>query len=133
MNNLEWDADFSAGDVFDFEFQVAFAMGSPRPMVVDVVIDGQNICNADGSTNPTGPPDVTTDGPDPTTGGPVVTTEAPPPSGGDYDYNDVLAKSILFYEAQRSGPLPADNRIDWRGDSAMDDYVLGGYYDGMIS
>ena len=23
--------------------------------------------------------------------------------GGDYDYADVLGKSILFYEAQRSG------------------------------
>ena len=50
-----------------------------------------------------------------------------------YPYDEVLGKSILFYEAQRSGPLPADNRIDWRGDSAMNDAVLGGYYDGKIN
>ena len=44
--------------------------------------------------------------------------------------------SILFYEAQRSGHLPDDNRITWRGDSALDDKgyngedLTGGWYDG---
>jgi hypothetical protein len=28
--------------------------------------------------------------------------------------------SFLFYEAQRSGKLPANNRISWRGDSGLD-------------
>ena len=51
-------------------------------------------------------------------------------SAQNYDYMEVLEKSLLFYEAQRSGPLPADNRIDWRGDSALDDVPVGGYYDG---
>ena len=37
---------------------------------------------------------------------------------------------MLFYEAQRSGPLPADSRVPWRGDSALNDAVVGGYYDG---
>ncbi|XP_070565336.1 endoglucanase A-like isoform X2 [Ptychodera flava] len=52
-----------------------------------------------------------------------------------YDYADVLNKSLLFYEAQRSGKLPDDNRIPWRGDSALDDQgengedLSGGYYD----
>ena len=46
-----------------------------------------------------------------------------------YDYGEVIDKSLLFYEAQRSGPLPADNRVPWRGDSALDDAVPGGYYD----
>ena len=45
-------------------------------------------------------------------------------------------KSILFYEAQRSGKLPANNRIPWRGDSALNDAgnngedLTGGWYDG---
>jgi hypothetical protein len=47
-----------------------------------------------------------------------------------YDYQDALSKSILFYEAQRSGPLPEDNRIPFREDSALDDVIVGGYYDG---
>jgi len=52
-----------------------------------------------------------------------------------YDLNEVLEKSILFYEAQRSGKLPADNRIPWRGDSALTDHgangedLTGGWYD----
>jgi len=56
--------------------------------------------------------------------------------GTKYDLNEVLEKSILFYEAQRSGKLPADNRIPWRGDSALGDRgangedLTGGWYDG---
>lgn len=43
---------------------------------------------------------------------------------------------MLFYEAQRSGKLPVDNRVTWRGDSALGDHgaagedLTGGYYDG---
>jgi len=53
-----------------------------------------------------------------------------------YDYAEVMRLSILFYEAQRSGKLPADNRIPYRGDSAVDDQgfngenLEGGWYDG---
>ncbi|XP_035829206.1 endoglucanase 4 [Aplysia californica] len=52
-----------------------------------------------------------------------------------YNYNDILFKSFLFYEAQRSGKLPASNRIPWRGDSALNDKgengedLTGGWYD----
>jgi len=52
-----------------------------------------------------------------------------------YNYDDVMMKSIMFYEAQRSGKLPADNRIPWRGDSALGDQgdngedLTGGWYD----
>ena len=52
-----------------------------------------------------------------------------------YDYNEILKKSILFYEAQRSGILPSSNRISWRGNSAIHDQgmsgenLVGGWYD----
>lgn len=52
------------------------------------------------------------------------------------DYAKALKLSLLFYEAQRSGHLPANNRISWRGDSALGDKgangedLTGGYYDG---
>jgi len=52
-----------------------------------------------------------------------------------YDYGQVLEYSLKFYEAQRSGKLPSDNRIPYRGDSAMNDGqseghdLTGGYYD----
>jgi len=50
------------------------------------------------------------------------------------DYNELLHKSILFYEAQRSGSLPPDNRIPWRGDADLKDGcsmqtdLTGGWY-----
>lgn len=58
-----------------------------------------------------------------------------PKTGGRFNYAEALQKSLYFYEAQRSGKLPDDNRVGWRGDSAMDDGyevgvdLSGGYYD----
>ena len=37
------------------------------------------------------------------------------------DYGDVLSKSILFFEGQRSGKLPPNQRMTWRKDSALRD------------
>ncbi|XP_008786736.4 endoglucanase 8-like [Phoenix dactylifera] len=56
-------------------------------------------------------------------------------AGGSYNYKEALTKSLLFLEAQRSGKLPPNSRIPWRGDSALDDGkrsnvdLVGGYYD----
>lgn len=53
-----------------------------------------------------------------------------------YDYADALGKGLLFYEAQRSGKLPSDNKIPWRGDSDLNDGkdvgrdLTGGWHDG---
>ncbi|KAH9678335.1 Endoglucanase 23 [Citrus sinensis] len=52
-----------------------------------------------------------------------------------HDYGDALAKSILFFEGQRSGKLPPNQRMTWRKDSALEDGfqigvdLTGGYYD----
>ena len=52
-----------------------------------------------------------------------------------FNYAEALQKSILFYEAQRSGPVPAWNRLDWKGPSALEDGkdagldLTGGWYD----
>ncbi|KAE8730088.1 Endoglucanase 8 [Hibiscus syriacus] len=54
---------------------------------------------------------------------------------GGHDYSDALRKSILFFEGQRSGGLPPDQRVKWRCDSALRDGssagvdLTGGYYD----
>ncbi|KAK8690548.1 hypothetical protein V6N13_074080 [Hibiscus sabdariffa] len=51
------------------------------------------------------------------------------------DYGDALPKCILFFEGQRSGKLPSNQRMNWRKDSALRDGsdvgmdLLGGYYD----
>ncbi|KAL8522295.1 hypothetical protein ACS0TY_012435 [Phlomoides rotata] len=53
----------------------------------------------------------------------------------DYDYGEALTKSLLYFEAQRSGKLPSNQRVQWRGDSALNDGktagvdLVGGYYD----
>ena len=52
-----------------------------------------------------------------------------------FNYGEALQKSLFFYEAQRSGDLPASNRINWRGDSGLTDGadvgrdLTGGWYD----
>ena len=51
------------------------------------------------------------------------------------DYARHIELSLLFYECQRSGPLPKNNRIFWRHDSLLDAGsdvnvdLTGGYYD----
>ena len=66
----------------------------------------------------------------------IQDNDSPPPlQQGAFNYGEALEKSILFYEAQRSGDLPATNRVEWRGDSALKDGadvgvdLTGGYYD----
>ncbi|KAF7001911.1 hypothetical protein CFC21_017472 [Triticum aestivum] len=57
-------------------------------------------------------------------------------AAGHPDYADALAKSLLFFQGQRSGRLPADQAVKWRSNSAMPDGsaanvdLTGGYYDG---
>ena len=57
-------------------------------------------------------------------------------SGMKYDYGKALTLSILFYDAQRTGRLPANNPIGWRGDSFVDDAdgidLSGGWFDGKL-
>ena len=38
-----------------------------------------------------------------------------------YNYTEVLHKSLLFYEAQRSGRLPENKRLAWTKSSALTD------------
>ncbi|KVH95794.1 Carbohydrate binding domain CBM49 [Cynara cardunculus var. scolymus] len=55
--------------------------------------------------------------------------------GFNFNYGDALDKSLLFFEAQRSGKLPGNQRVKWRGDSGLTDgyqqkvNLVGGYYD----
>ncbi|CAN6585904.1 unnamed protein product [Malus baccata var. baccata] len=52
-----------------------------------------------------------------------------------HDYGQALSKSILFFEAQRSGFLPRNQRVTWRSNSGLYDGkangvdLVGGYYD----
>ncbi|KAM6553747.1 hypothetical protein CsatB_014509 [Cannabis sativa] len=52
-----------------------------------------------------------------------------------HDYGQALSKSLLYFEAQRSGHLPHNQRVTWRLHSALNDGLeqgvdlVGGYYD----
>ncbi|KAJ4981546.1 hypothetical protein NE237_032383 [Protea cynaroides] len=52
-----------------------------------------------------------------------------------FDYAEALAKSLLYFESQRSGRLPYDQRVSWRHNSGLTDGLeqgvdlVGGYYD----
>ncbi|XP_056162028.1 endoglucanase 3 isoform X3 [Syzygium oleosum] len=54
---------------------------------------------------------------------------------GNPNYKDALAKSILFFQGQRSGRLPTNQLLSWRSTSGLSDGALahvdltGGYYD----
>ncbi|CAG8618936.1 9352_t:CDS:2 [Gigaspora margarita] len=56
------------------------------------------------------------------------------PQNGN-EYSKLLGHSLYFFEAQRSGVLPANNRVPWRHNSALTDGhdvgldLTGGYYD----
>ncbi|XP_074318222.1 endoglucanase 11-like [Silene latifolia] len=51
------------------------------------------------------------------------------------NYKDALSKSLLYFEAQRSGHLPHNQRVAWRNHSGLLDgleqgvELVGGYYD----
>ena len=71
--------------------------------------------------------------------GPTESPVGPTPSqcvGETQNYGEALRLSLLFYEAQRSGALPSNNRVPWRGDSSLGDIgnngedLTGGYHDG---
>ncbi|XP_050726714.1 endoglucanase 4-like [Eriocheir sinensis] len=106
-----------ANDVVEFNFHVAYS--GEKPLAVEVVMNGEDVCDGTGAWT-THPP---VDNPCPATG---MTP---------YDYSQVLCMSYVFYEAQRSGSLPSTQRITWRMDSALDDGsdvghdLTGGYYD----
>ncbi|ANZ41122.1 endoglucanase [Lentzea guizhouensis] len=64
--------------------------------------------------------------------GPLVPASVAAPA---FNYAEALQKSVWFYDAQRSGVLPRDNRVSWRADSAVRDGsdvgldLSGGFYD----
>ncbi len=67
--------------------------------------------------------------------GSQTAARAAPSPNGEFDYTQALQDSMFFYAAQRSGQLPPDNQVSWRGDSDLSDgsdhgvNLTGGYHD----
>lgn len=49
-----------------------------------------------------------------------------PRASAGNDYGNALSKSILFFEAQRSGYLPSNQRVTWRANSGLLDGKANG-------
>lgn len=100
-----------------FEFELHFE--GEKPLLIEITMNDEDVCagTTDWTTIPPMPDYCESTGMAP------------------YDYSQALCMSYLFYEAQRSGVLPADQRVNWRFDSAVDDGqdvgldLSGGYYD----
>ncbi|XP_069943511.1 uncharacterized protein [Cherax quadricarinatus] len=105
----------TAGLIVECKFQAHFP--EAQAVVTAATINGVPICEGGWTTVP------------------PLQDPCDPTGMKPYDYAQVLCMGILFYEAERSGHLPADQRITWRYDSALDDGsdvghdLTGGYYD----
>ncbi|XP_042884863.1 endoglucanase E-4-like [Penaeus japonicus] len=104
---------------YSVAFEIKVDYNGAKPLVVGALMNGADVCGGGGGVVTQPPMDSPCD----------------PTGMGPYDYSQALCMSYLFYEAQRSGPLPADQRVTWRGDSAVSDGsdvgrdLSGGYYD----
>ncbi|XP_050412652.1 endoglucanase E-4 [Patella vulgata] len=119
LTNKAWNGEEHVGDKLCLEF-----MGHIKEDIVPLGIVYLEELEPSGSTNAHTVP-------------PLTTTPVPHTGGGSptFHYAEALSNSILFYDAQRSGKLPANNPIKWRGDSALNDGsdvgldLSGGWYD----
>ena len=161
---MDWFNGLNAGDVLTLDYQMTFE-GEVQPSITSLTLNGQDACSGSGSGNPTSSSKLlfeyinvifskmhfsiatensqsssaSTENPATTTAeptNPTTTSSSISCSAERYDYGRVLELSNLFYEAQRSGDLPDDNRVPWRGDSSLNDQgqngedLTGGYHDG---
>ncbi|CAF3355726.1 unnamed protein product [Rotaria socialis] len=133
-DNQPWNEKLDANTVFSFEFTVND--GVTPSDVKSISFKGQPV-NIDSLSSST-----TGSTPNPTGSTPTFqstsassTTPLVAVIDGKYNYGAVLQASLLFYEAQRAGKLPANNRIRWRGNSMLMDKgengedLTGGYFD----
>ncbi|CAF1158092.1 unnamed protein product [Rotaria sp. Silwood1] len=127
--NKDWNAQLSAGSVFDFKF-VAHNGVAPHNLVC-AFFNGKSILT---SSSEVANASQTTTSSQSTLASSTSTSLIV--LNGKYNYGEVLRMSLLFYESQRAGKLPANNRISWRGDSMLMDKgqngedLTGGYFDG---
>ncbi|KAL9669787.1 hypothetical protein QQ045_007336 [Rhodiola kirilowii] len=65
----------------------------------------------------------------------VIIASSSPCRAFNLDYADALSKSLIYFESQRSGRLPYNQRVTWRDHSGLIDGLeqgvdlVGGYYD----
>ncbi|CAG2231367.1 E3.2.1.4 [Mytilus edulis] len=149
MTNTDTNKDVDAGSNLKFAF---LARGTAETNTGTVTLETVNTGTMTKPTPQTSPPMPKTEQTKSQTtyqtttgkystikenGGSTVTVETTVGFGRSkmkHEYGKAMGLSILFYDAQRSGKLPANNPIPWRNDSAMQDNgeghdLTGGWYD----
>ena len=170
ISNKEWNVKLSAGSTIMLDWQAQFNFGQQKPTVLNVKLNGQtcssqvsitsttqssststttsttSVSSTSQSTTGSSTATSTTQS---TTSGSTQSTESTTYTSGsckgvtDYDYDEVIQLSNMFYQAQRSGKLDAygdfnHEKIPYRGDSCLADGsdngvdLTGGYFDGKI-
>ncbi|KAF6033014.1 hypothetical protein EB796_008716 [Bugula neritina] len=130
-----WNGNVGAGQTLKMEFVVHYSDGSATSTNPCLTFFPGQASPGDSSNVPATSPPVDNKPQQPVK--PAVPgnngkIETP---GAKYNYDEALYKALLFYEAQRSGKLPADKLIDWRGDSELNDGkdvgrdLTGGWHD----
>ncbi|CAL4161243.1 unnamed protein product, partial [Meganyctiphanes norvegica] len=146
----KWNKKQNKGNVLDIRVQYKYK--GVIPNLKSIKLNGKELCGLSillttppqstttttTTTATTQPPTTAVPSPPPTTAAPPsIRTASPHPpttaapsttkpcvaNGSKYNYAEVLRKSNLFYEAQRSGKLPPSQRVTWRKDSALDDAI----------
>ena len=143
LKNKVWNADLAKCQILELSFiahKVVNGESAPTAVANLTRLSGNDDpgdSNACGSSQTDAPLSTNspTNAPTSDPAGATATTNSATMAPSPYSYDDVLHKSILFYEAQRSGKLPANNRVSWRKDSALGDKgdnsedLTGGWYD----
>ena len=156
LTSYDWFSGLAAGQTLELEYQMTFS-GPDQPNIVKLTLNEVDACSSAGHSTSPNPASTTSSSVSSTTNSnpeststtsnsvssttsssnPESTTSSSTSCSAErYDYGEVLRLSNLFYEAQRSGDLPVNNRVPWRGDSSTDDKGIngedlsGGYHDG---
>ncbi|XP_078657278.1 endoglucanase E-4-like [Branchiostoma floridae x Branchiostoma belcheri] len=139
LKDMGWNGHLPAG-TFELSF-IANTQGAAANLVglwfngQEVTSGGSGTGTGTGTTHHPSTSHTHPTSPTAATQGSATTVGVVPPVVGAYDYVDALHKSILFYEAQRAGNLPGNNRIPWRRSCCQGDGqdvgldLSGGWFD----
>ena len=113
VSNANYNGVLDSGESTTFGLIVDPDNGLPLPeaLTVEAVNDSGGSSSGSGASGNSSSPDL------------------------DFNYGEALQKSLWFYDAQRSGDLPDDFRVNWRGDSGLSDGadvgldLTGGFHD----
>lgn len=134
INNGNWNAPAhgEAGRVAHFERIMAAIASAVNASTAPPTASTMSPTLAPATGSPTGRPTTR-----PTSLPSASTTAAPTTEAGNINFAELLRLSNLFYDAQRTGALPADvvARVPWRGNSFLADgldvgrNLSGGFFD----